>query len=118
MAAHENLMKFYVDLKLTQVQTANSTKPINDNLNMSLNDNYKQNNHYTDCKTSKSIKSPEDTKKWLPVQLTTFTVSYTLSKVRQNFTSRTNKIICLFVYCFASANKVFSRNYAICMARV
>ena len=85
---------------------------------MSPKDNYKRNNHYTDSKTNKSIKNPEDTKKWLPVQLTTFTVSYTLSKVWQNFTSRTNKIIRLFVYRLASVNIVFSRNYAMCMARV
>ena len=85
---------------------------------MSPNDNYKRNNQYTDCKTNKSIKSSEDTKKWFPVQLKTFTVSYTLLKVWQNFTNRTNKIICLFVYCLASASKVFSRNYAMYMALV
>ena len=57
------------------VQTANSIKPINDNLNMSPKDNYKRNNHYSDNKTNKSIKIPEDTKKWLPVQITTLNVS-------------------------------------------
>ena len=116
--AYENLIKLYVNHSLTIVQTTNSIKPINDNLNMSQKNNNKRINHYTDSKTNKSIKNPEDTKKWLSVQLTTFTVSYRLSKVWQHFTSRTNKIIRLFVYHLASVNNVFSRNYAMYMAHV
>ena len=63
MVAHENLITIYVDLSLTLVQTADSIKPINDNLNMSPKVNYKQNKHYTDSKTNKSIKIPKVTKK-------------------------------------------------------
>ena len=48
---------------------------------MSPKGNYKRNNHYTDSKTNKSIKNPEDIKKWLPVQLTALTVTYTSSNV-------------------------------------
>ena len=54
--------------------------------------NYKRYTNYNDSKTYKSIKNREETKNRFPVQLTTFTVSYTLSKVWHNFTSRTNKI--------------------------
>ena len=85
---------------------------------MSPKDNYKRNNRYTDSNTNKSIKNPEDTETWLPVQLTTFTETYTILKVWQNFTSRRYKIIRLFVYRLASVNIVFSRHYAMCMARV
>ena len=64
---------------------------------MSLKGNYKRNTYFTDSKTYKSIKNREHAKKYLPVQLTTFTVSYTSSKVWQDCTNWTKKIIRFFV---------------------
>ena len=93
-------------------------KPINDNLDVSSKGNYKRNTYYNNSKTYKSIKNREDTKKRLPANLTTFTVSYTLSKVWQNCTSWTKKIVRFFVQILSSVNFLFRRKYAMCVARV
>ena len=85
---------------------------------MSPKGNYKRNTHYTDRKTIKSIKNREGTKKWLPVQFTTFTVSYTYIKSLEKLYKLNKENLSLFRLILASANIVLSRKYAMCVARV
>ena len=64
---------------------------------MSPKRNYKRNTYFTDSKTYKSFKNREETKKWLPVQLTTFTVSYTYQQFDKTVQVEQRK---LFVFLF------------------
>ena len=88
------LIKFYVELSLTPVQTTNCIKSLTDNLNISPEDICKWNKHYTNSKTNKSIKN---------------------ARIRLELA---HEIIRSFVYRVTGINNDFSRKYTMYMAFV
>ena len=76
---------------------------------MSLKGNYKRNTYFTDSKTYKFIKNREETKKWLPVHLTTFTVLYTYQKFDKTVQVEQKKSIVFFRLNSLNVTAVFSK---------